>query len=95
MEFTFTIIEWLLTVECMKSSPYSLNFDESTINKTSQLDINVSLVNSSSKLIEKHNFKTLAILGGTTGREIAELVLKSLEYDGIDNYIAPRNSSFA
>ena len=43
--------------------PYSICFDESTVNKTSQLDINASVINDAN-LIEKSNFTSVHITEG-------------------------------
>ena len=70
----------------MRKFPFSLNFDESTVNKSQQLNINVSYRNGDN-CISKANFTTVEITEGTTGEDIANLVLKSLE----ENIIPMRN----
>ena len=66
----------------MKTHPFSLNFDESTVNKSQQLNINVSFRNSDDKIV-KANFVTVKVVEGSTGSEIANMVLKSLDDEGI------------
>ena len=55
----------------MKKHPFSLNHDESTVNKTQQLNINVSFRNEAD-LIQKANFTTIEVTEGTSGQEIAD-----------------------
>ena len=57
----------------MKKRPFSLNFDESTVNGVSLLDLNASFVNDFG-LIEKRMLTTIVIEEGTTGLELADYV---------------------
>ena len=67
----------------MRSRPFSLNFDESTVNGTSQLDINVALL-TEELLVERRMLTTIPLQGGTTGKEIASEVLSVLEKNDVD-----------
>ena len=67
----------------MRSRPFSLNFDESTVNGDSQLDINVSYLDVD-LLVKKRMLSTIALERGTTGEEIAAHVLKALRTEGVD-----------
>ena len=71
------------TVQAMKDRFYSINFDESTVNGVSQLDINVSYLDKD-LIVKKRMFTTVALTHGTTGEEIAEHVLNALELEGIN-----------
>ena len=71
----------------MKARPYSLNFDESTVNGDSQLDINVSYLEEDLQ-VKKRMFTTIALQRGTTGEEIADQVLDALRAEGVDPRIA-------
>jgi len=71
------------TVQAMKNRPFSLNFDESTVNGDSQLDINVSYLDED-LLVKKRMFTTTALERGTTGEEIADQVLNVLRAEGVD-----------
>ena len=58
----------------MKKQPFSLNFDESTVNGVSLLDLNASFVNDFG-LIEKRMLTTIVIEEeGTTRLELADYV---------------------
>ena len=70
-------------VKNLKDRPYSLNFDESTVNGESQLDINVSYL-TPELLVEKRCLTTVALQGGTTGKELALLVMEQLNSRNID-----------
>ena len=66
----------------MKRHPFSVNFDESTVNKSQQLNVNVSIRNTEGRIV-KANFTTLKVLEGSTGKEIAGMIIKSLEDENI------------
>ena len=70
-------------VQYLQKRPYSLNFDESTVNGDSQLDINVSYL-TEELLVEKRCLTTVALQGGTSGQELALQVIHELETRGID-----------
>ena len=71
-----------LVVSAMKKHPFSVNFDESTVNKSQQLNNNVAIRNEYNR-IEKHNFTTLELTDGTTGIELANMVIAALESEDI------------
>ena len=66
-----------ILVETLQSNFFSLNFDESAVNKTSQLDINVSFINN--KKAVKQNLTTLSMEKGTSASEIVDIVFGFLE----------------
>lgn len=70
----------------MRKRPYSINFDESTVNGVSEMTLNVAFL-TSSLLVERRCFTILAITEGSTGKEMAQLVLAKLE----ENYIPTIN----
>lgn len=69
-------------IDCMKKHPFSVNFDESTVNKSQQLNVNVSIRNTEDRIVKAH-FTTLEVLEGSTGKEIAGMIIKSLEDENI------------
>ena len=70
-------------VKCMNTYPFSLNIDESDVNKKGVVNINVSFRNDDN-LIQKANFSVIEIPNGTTGCEITSLVLSSLANEEIN-----------
>ena len=64
-------------VSTLKTSFFSLNFDETSINLKSQLDINVSFLKD--EVIVKENLTTISMEGGTTAAEIVDAVFSQLE----------------
>ena len=70
-------------VKNLQDRPYSVNFDESTVNGTSQLVINVSCL-TEDLLVEKRCLTTVALQNGTTGQELADEVIFQLENRSID-----------
>ena len=72
-------------LECMKKHPFSLNFDESTVNKNQQLNINVSFRNDEDKIV-KSNFVTVKVVEGSTGSDMAHMVLKSLDDESVPRF---------
>ena len=59
---------------------FSLNFDESSVNKTSQLDINVSYWNETEGgRISKRNLDTISLEGGTSADELTDEVIGILD----------------
>ena len=66
--------------EILRNS-FSINFDESSINKRRELDINASFVNVKVKngKIIKTSWRTLEVTGFTTAQDIVDAVYKSLE----------------
>ena len=66
-----------ILVETLRSNFFSLNFDESAVNKTSQLDLNVSFIKD--KTAVKQNLTTLSMDRGTSGEEIVDVVIGFFE----------------
>jgi len=71
-------------VDAMIKKPFSINFDESSVNGDSILDINVSYINSMG-LVEKRMLTAIAMQEGTTGREVADTVVQTLQRLGVDH----------
>lgn len=71
-------------VDAMIKKPFSIDFDESTVNGDSLLDINVSYINTEG-LVEKRMLTAVALKEGTTGREVADTVVQTLEKFGVDH----------
>ena len=68
----------------MKKQFFSLNFDESSVLDTSQLNVVVSVFDESMKTVVKRNFTTISMEEGTTAEEIVEAVFGSLVTEGIN-----------
>ena len=66
-----------LLVETLRTNFLSLNFDESAVNKTSQLDLNVSYIHEKNAV--KQNLTTLSMDRGTTAQEIVDVVVGFFE----------------
>jgi hypothetical protein len=64
-------------IKQLKKDFFSLNFDETSINLNSQLDINVSYL--SGDVIVKENLTTISMESGTTAEEIVDAVIGQLE----------------
>lgn len=69
----------------LRKSFFSLNFDESSINKRTELDINVSFVKEDR--VVKTNFKVVEMTGSTTAEDIVAAV-----FGALDNVSIPRNN---
>ena len=69
-------------IKQMVKWPFSLNFDESCKNKTSQLDIVVSFRNEQ-KRIQVSHFSTVDMKVGLTGENISDAVFEALEAEDI------------
>ena len=67
----------------MQLRPFSLNFDESTVNGRSILDINCSYVNEEN-LVEKRMWQAISLEAGTTGLELADTICAALLEDKLD-----------
>ena len=72
-------------VNILRKSFFSLNFDESTVLKSSQMDINVSYWNEGK--VNKRNLTTIAMEAGTSAEEIVDAVLLELD----KNFIRKEN----
>ena len=69
----------------LKESFFSLNFDESSINKKTELDINVSFVKKDR--VVKTNFQVVEMTGSTTAGDIVAAV-----FEALDKFFIPRNN---
>jgi hypothetical protein len=67
----------------MIDRPFCINFDESTVNGESLLDVNCSYVNQAG-LVEKRLYTAMIMDEGTSGLEIADKLCSCLEHDGVD-----------
>lgn len=68
-------------INILKTTFFLINFDETSLNDKSQLDINVSFMCEGE--IIKENLVTIDMKGGSTAEEIVETVLGKLEEYGI------------
>ena len=67
----------------MTERPYSINFDESTVNGLSEVTMNASYLNDN-LLVEKRSLAVISMNEGTSGYEFANMALTELEEDNID-----------
>ena len=74
-------------VDKLKKTFFSINIDESAVNRKSQLDVNVSFVDTEDRESTKQNFTTISMEQGTSAEEIVEALL--LEFDSA--FIPPTN----
>jgi hypothetical protein len=70
-------------LQALTERHYSVNFDESTVNGITELDINVSYL-TEELLVEKRMLTSVAVQGGTSGEELAQLVLDYLKAEGVN-----------
>ena len=66
-------------INTLKKSFFSINIDESAVNRKSQLDINVSYVDTEKRKALKLNFTTISMEKGTSASEIVDAIV--LEFD--------------
>ena len=66
-------------VEILRSSPFSINFDESSVNKESNLDVNVSYWKNGR--VQKSNYTIITMMEGTSAQEIVDYVVGQLDSD--------------
>lgn len=66
-------------VKTLKNTYFSINIDESSVNRKSQLDINVSYIDKETREACKQNFTTISMEKGTTAPEIVDALV--LEFD--------------
>ena len=71
------LMEELATI--LRDSFFSLNFDESSINHTTQLDANVSIFDHVLSRVKKMNLVTIEMEQGTTAGEIVDAILGELD----------------
>lgn len=65
-------------VSQLQKTFFSINFDETSINSTSQLDVNVSYMNDDGNMV-KENLVTIDMQGGTSAEEVTDLVFGKLD----------------
>ena len=70
-------------VKAMVARPFSIDFDESTVNGKSLLVVDSCYVNEQC-LVEKRMYTCMEMVEGTSGLEVADTVCTSLERDGVD-----------
>ena len=66
-------------INTLKNSFFSINIDESSVNRKSQLDVNVSYVDTEKKESCKRNFTTISMEKGTSAQEIVDALV--MEFD--------------
>ena len=71
--------------EILSNNFFSLNFDESSINKRTELDLNVSFVKDDR--VVKTNFRIIEMTGTTTAADIVAAV-----YGALDSALIPRSN---
>ena len=64
-------------VDILRSSFFSVNFDESSVNSDTQLDVNVSYFKDGR--VQKSNWTTISLMEGTSAEEIVEAVASDFE----------------
>ena len=68
-------------VKILQKSFFSANFDESSVNRTTQMDINISFFHEGR--VKKTNFTTIAMTEGSTAREIVDVFFREFETNSI------------
>ena len=71
----------------LRNNFFSLNFDESSINKKTELDINVCYVNNSHGRVVKTNFRVIKMTTNTKAPDIVTAV-----YAALDDSFIPRTN---
>ena len=69
-------------IQAMQLRPYSCNFDESTVNGKSQVALSVAYL-TSELLVERRCLAVIEVKEGTSGQEMANLVLEELQTNNI------------
>ena len=67
----------------MQNAPFSINFDESTVNGTTQLDINVGHL-TEEFLVGRKMFGSIELTEGTEADEVTGKILEKLDEERID-----------
>jgi hypothetical protein len=70
-------------LQALRERHFSINFDESTVNGVTELDINVSYL-TEELLVEKRMLTSVAVQGSTSGEELAKLILDYLKDEGVN-----------
>ena len=69
-------------VNNMKHRPFSINVDESTVNKKQQININASIVSDTWSIL-KVNYTTLEVIKSSSGKDLAEAILNEFQKEDI------------
>ena len=67
----------------MINQHYCLNFDESMVNGTSQMDVNASFLDEDF-LVSRRMLTSIPLQEGATAQELTDTIVERLEQDGID-----------
>ena len=66
-------------INILKCTFFSINIDESSVNKKSLLDVNVSFLDTEKKESCKRNFTTISMEKGTTASDIVDAIISEFE----------------
>ena len=66
-------------INILKSTFFSINIDESSVNRKSLLDVNVSFIDKEKKEPCKRNFTTISMEKGTTASEIVDSIVQEFD----------------
>ena len=66
-------------INILKCSFFSINIDESSVNRKSLLDVNVSFIDTDMKESCKRNFTTISMEKGTTASETVDAIISAFE----------------
>ena len=66
-------------IKILRNCHFSVNIDESSVNKKSQLDVNVSFIEKEKKAAIKQNFTTISMEKGTSAIEIVEALVTEFD----------------
>ena len=72
----------MCTLQAMQLRPYSCNFDESTVNGKSLVALNVAYL-TAELLVERRSLAVIELEEGSTGQEMADLVVAELQTNNI------------
>jgi hypothetical protein len=62
----------------LQNTFFSINFDETSLNGESQLDVNVSFMNNDGNMV-KENLTTINMQGGTSAEEVTSMIFSKLD----------------
>ena len=66
-------------VESLRNAFFSVNIDESSVNKKSQLNVNISYIDKEKRDCRKQNFTTISMEKGTSAAEIVDALVKEFD----------------
>ena len=66
-------------IKMLKNNFFSVNFEESSVNRQSQLDVNVSYIDQEMREAIKQNFTTISMERGTSASEIVEALVAEFD----------------